>query len=203
MESKKISALLSSFFYRVLFIFVGASFLHLAVRIITLASFQSEQELDITKLELFKIYSFDMIPNLFAYAILLMIVYNLFIKTKRAIEKENESQIAMEKEKVAIMSSQALTSLMVEAISSSNNDIKEWLRRRKQAGTAPKEVEEANENISNILKAFSESMFLAPYIQKPNSGEERIKELKMKIKEIMKREQTPSSPHEPASEKRK
>jgi|GEM_PF-5568562 len=185
MGSKKISALFSSFFYRIIFVFLGTSILHLFVRIITLAYFKSGQTFDMGSIHLIKIYSLDMFPNLFAYALLLMVVYSLFKKTRMAIEKENEIQIQIEKEKSSIKSSQELTGIMVEAISECNNDIREWIERRKKAGKAPVEIEEANQKISSILNAFTESMFLNPYITESVSGESRIEELKLKIKEVL------------------
>lgn len=186
MGSKKISAIFSAFFYRIIFVFLGTSILHLFVRIITLVYFKSGQAFDMGSFHLIKIYSIDMVPNLFAYAILLMVVYSFFVKTRRAIEKENDTQIQVEKEKSVIMSSQEITGLMVESISECNNDIKEWLERRRSAGKAPGEIDTANRKISAILEAFTASMFLDPYIDDSASGKNRIDELKGKLRDIQK-----------------
>ncbi len=198
-RSAKVIGIFSSFFYNILFVFAGAFVLHLSVRVVTLAYFKSGKHFDIHSIDLLKIYSMDMLPNIISYSLLLMMVYSLFLKTKRMMQTINYNEIKKEKDRAVLSVTQELAGVIVDSISESNNEIIEWVERRKNAGKAPEDVERASHRIAQILKAFSETSFMLPYTGEKGMDGSTIDKLILKISEI--KELPGDDVHKSASER--
>ncbi|HPQ52692.1 MAG TPA: hypothetical protein PK253_05535 [Spirochaetota bacterium] len=109
-------------------------------------------------------FSMQMVPTIIAYGVLITTIYYLYQKAKSSIMKLNDQEIQREREKAIVQTSQKLTSMMVEYISSYNNEIKSWIQHRNEKGQQPPvKIVNASDKIGKALKVLSELSFLMPY----------------------------------------
>lgn len=109
-------------------------------------------------------FSMQMVPTIVAYGVLIATIYYLYQKAKLSILKLNEQEIQREREKTIVQTSQKITSMMAEYISTYNNDIKSWITHRREKGQQPPvKVVDASEKIGKALRILSELSFIMPY----------------------------------------
>ncbi len=110
-------------------------------------------------------FSYKMLPTLISNGLLVLVALYLFDRQKKLILKLHNIEVNNEKAKTLIETSQKTAGIMIDHISSYNNDIKEWIRERQtKCHDVPEILITSNKNIEKALFNLVKASFLFPYI---------------------------------------
>lgn len=141
---------------------IGSLFIHFIVMIVNVyASKTGTVSIDSGFFDI--IFSGIMYPVVMAYGILIFITLSLYqklVETEEKLKKEKEIKSTYEK---ALCNMQKISGIVMGEISSNNNEIVKWVKKKELKGTAPSVVAQASLRIGKALETLSYSMFVLPY----------------------------------------
>jgi len=152
----------------------GTFIIHIFVKIISIAVLEKKSLVNFDTDFFLHLFSYQMIPSLIVYGILVSVLYYIFQKSKKMMVELSEIEIIEERHQAVMQTSQQITAMMVDYISEHNANIYEWIEKKKSKGQqVPNVIEESNENISKALNTMSRVSFVLPYL---NSDHNEVKD---------------------------
>jgi len=162
--SRKSVQIFSEFGKDIALVVGGTLASYLMVQIVTLLIMKNRIELLLDYQLFIRLFSFQMIPTLVSYGVLIAAMYYLYRKTKRVMTRLHENELQRERDRAVVQTSQKLTGVMVQYISRYNAELREWVRKKIDKGEQPPApVVRASDYIAKTLYALSELSFVVPY----------------------------------------
>ena len=113
------------------------------------------------------LFSDSMLPMMGTYILLLLAIYSVWIRWKKAIFIGQIEASKKREVELVFASMQRLTGILAEKISSHNVDIIKWIESRKTMGKpVSKKIKDPTFKISEVLGALTEISFITPYTDK-------------------------------------
>lgn len=127
------------------------------------------------------VFSVSMLPMMGTYIILLLAIYSVWIRWKKAILIGQIEASKKREVELVFASMQRLTGILAEKISTHNADIIKWIESRKTLGKpVSKKIKEPTFKISEALGALTEISFISPYTDKRPQDVKEIERLLIK-----------------------
>ena len=110
------------------------------------------------------IFSAPMIPMISAYGISLILIYFLWIRSKKALLLAHRRNVQKEKISLYLKSIQRITGILAENVSTHNAEIMNWVQSKQLKGQqVSKKVEKSTQKIAKAMHSLSEISFVFPY----------------------------------------
>lgn len=133
------------------------------------------------------VFSVPMVPMMFVYGTLCLLIYFLWDRAKRYLFLVQQKEIQKENLELVFLTMQRITGLLAEHITIYNSEVLSWIKSKKARGHLVSErVEKPTQNIARALESLSELSFLLPYTDNnPENSEDIEKILSHKLDIIM------------------
>lgn len=133
------------------------------------------------------VFSVPMVPMMFVYGTLCLLIYFLWDRAKRYLFLVQQKEIQKENLELVFLTMQRITGLLAEHITIYNSEVLRWIKSKKARGHLVSErVEKPTQNIARALESLSELSFLLPYTDNnPENSEDIEKILSHKLDIIM------------------
>lgn len=164
----------SDFFKKSIFVITGIITLYLGWYIVKLFFFHNNRTTFLGEGLINSPHFSHMISILVIYFLILFIVFLLYRKTKTIMLKEYNKNLDVVRERAVLQTTQKLSALMIQYISSYNAEIQQWLMHKQEQGQMPDVVAQASKNISTTLLNFSRLAFIMPYLDKNFNSDEYL-----------------------------
>jgi hypothetical protein len=116
----------------------------------------------------------NMVSISIIYFLIIVVAFCLYRKTKKNMLRELNKNLDSVRERAVLQTTQKISALMIQYISSYNAEIQQWLMQKQEQGRMPEVVAEASKNISAALLNFSRLAFIMPYLDKNFSSDEYL-----------------------------
>jgi hypothetical protein len=163
-SSRKPVQIFSEFGKDIALVVMGTLASYFFVQIITFFIMKNKIELLFDYSLFIRLFSFEMIPTLVSYGVLIAAMYYLYLKTKRVMTRLHEHELQRERDRTIVQTTQRLTGMMVHYIASYNTELRDWIRKKADKGEQPPApIVKASDNIARALFTLSELSFVIPY----------------------------------------